>query len=478
MLRPLDTKISLFADSDTTTPPASSGTTQQSTTSAANASTRGSENTSSGSSNTSSTGSSNQLTGNRAKMKNALNKLIETSYKGGSSGDEVIDIIQEYPWSADSIITTGAGTDYTYSSQIVKADQSISASQVSYKQNTNIPYCYLVERKLAINGTIQNLFNLLNTFNDTLNSAGSTFINGAEAAGYDLSDIKEGYESIKAAGVSSTAKMKSWISKWLPGFTNTLICNNLNDEMFNPYRFMYVTAPTGKKYVFPFSNIDINTSAKWGDRKDEIPDFLRNVLDLGESVAKGMTAAVNFTSNLINAIIGKEAVDTYVSEKVKTYSYPSQGDSVNVNFTLYNTTKKNAWKNNFKFIYLFACRSLPFRVETTTYVPPCLYDIIIPGVKHLPVCAMDSFKATPRGMIRTLKMSNFLSGIGSNAPSEILVNVPEAWDVSIKFNSLIAPSANLMLANYVGSLGIEAFFTQMGEKLPENEANSTEKTQS
>jgi hypothetical protein len=136
---------------------------------------------------------------------------------------------------------------------------------------------------------------------------------------------------------------------------------------------------------------------------------------------------------------------------------------------LYNTTRKNAWRDNFRFLYLFAVRNLPFRTEMMSFTPPLLYDIIVPGVKRLPICALSQMKVDPLGITRTLECDNFISGSG-----KIPVNVPEAWSVQLTFDCLIAPSANLMLANTIGELNIDVA-SDLGEMFTEEEHDDAKK---
>ena len=152
--------------------------------------------------------------------------------------------------------------------------------------------------------------------------------------------------------------------------------------------------------------------------------------------------------NNFNNIINGSGDDTGNNrELAKSYQYPQDGDSVKVSFTLYNTTKLDAWKQNFKFIFLFALRNLPIRIDVSSFLPPLLYDIIVPGSKRLPVCSVEQLHIKPVGMVRTLEIANFLE------PNEsgIIVNVPEAWQVDITFRSLIGHSANLMLSAVIGA---------------------------
>lgn len=128
-------------------------------------------------------------------------------------------------------------------------------------------------------------------------------------------------------------------------------------------------------------------------------------------------------------------------------------DEIKIDFVLFNTIAKDGkidqWKKNLYFIALFNMRNLPFRLDYTTYLPPLLYDVIIPGVKRLPFCYVSSFTATPYGLTRNMQIENFLGKIGgadSSKNTKVNVPIPEAWGISITFKSMLARSANLMLA--------------------------------
>lgn len=160
----------------------------------------------------------------------------------------------------------------------------------------------------------------------------------------------------------------------------------------------------------------------------------------------------------MNFLNGKGEDIGFIREAAKGYTYPTDGPQVNVNFTLYNTTKVDAWHQNYKFLFLFVLRNLPLRISISTFEPPLLYDVIVPGVTHLPVCGVSAINVEPMGMIRTLKTKNFLTKITGKdtTDKDITVNVPEAWNVSITFKSLIANSANLMISGLANQIIAES----------------------
>lgn len=126
----------------------------------------------------------------------------------------------------------------------------------------------------------------------------------------------------------------------------------------------------------------------------------------------------------------------------KFYQYPTDGEKLTINFTLFNTVKKGEWRKNYAFLFLFALRNKLLKLDSLSFVPPYLYDIILPGVKRLPLAFVNNYAVKPRGVIRNLNFKeSFLGKRGLYIP------VPEAWEVSIEFESLLPQSANLMLSS-------------------------------
>jgi hypothetical protein len=136
----------------------------------------------------------------------------------------------------------------------------------------------------------------------------------------------------------------------------------------------------------------------------------------------------------------------YNIEKAKAFSFPSGGKTVRVRFPLFNTIKKDAWKDNYHFIVLFGLRNMLFRKNNVQYYPPLFYDVSIPGFGRMPLSYVKSFTVKPVGMTR---VKNIELKLDVDKPRESSVIVPEAWVVDIEFESLIADSANQMLSSIV-----------------------------
>lgn len=143
----------------------------------------------------------------------------------------------------------------------------------------------------------------------------------------------------------------------------------------------------------------------------------------------------------------------------KFYNYGTEGDELTVKFPLFNTVKQGEWLDNHRFIYCFALRNMPFKVDNASYKMPLLYDVQVPGVKRMPFAYVKSFKAEGFGVVRTLSGVNYVKEIidgkvnVANANEKTSYNVPEAWMITIVFKDLIGPSANKVLSG-VGDIPI------------------------
>lgn len=187
-----------------------------------------------------------------------------------------------------------------------------------------------------------------------------------------------------------------------------------------------------------------------------------DVLGIGE-FAKGAADMFAGASNLINffnktaSSITNDKMEEQYLEMAKAFNYNAEGQELTINFPLFNTTIKDSWKTNYRFLVLFLLRNLPFKVSTYSYKPPLLYDIVVPGINHLPLCYVSNISIQHYGLIRHLTCKSifeeitqvetnkfFYSDIGP-ITRDIQVPVPEAWFVTIKFKCLLSNTSNLML---------------------------------
>lgn len=374
---------------------------------------------------------------------------LSFKYNGKGSTNEVIDILSDYAWIADE--TSPSGTDYTIKdNSLAKADDEKTGRTTSsiFTKRNDVPYCFVIERESAVNAGFANILNLIQSFNEIWNRGTDTVKRVSEL--FDSSDANtptpsknpaenapeqpaqptqpdtkktdsaktdnsgSSEESKKSSSESTISGMvgtmvnnlKDKLSNFIDQITklDTLMDNNnLNSQIFLPYRYLYITKPTDKKFVFPMTNKDASfgtLTTRWGDAKEGPPPPMAATYDKLVGAARGtldmVSGYLNLADNVISNLSGNASVLDTFSEVAKTFNYDTSGDKVTVNFTLYNTTRMNAWKDNYKFLYLFTLRNLPFRIDSTTFIPPLLYDVVIPGVKRLPVCYVSNLDITPQ----------------------------------------------------------------------------------
>lgn len=239
-------------------------------------------------------------------------------------------------------------------------------------------------------------------------------------------------------------------------FSKVVQGSNLDTDWLRPYKYLYATKPTKKIFVFPLLNdISLNATNSWTDKEDDIgqgaiTSLLTKYVGGGPgNLAKIITANVNELSNIMRTTIKPSDSANRMSrlELAKYYQFPTDGEKVDVTFTLFNTVRKGDWKKNFTFIFLFALRNKLLKLDALSFEPPYLYDIFIPGTKHLPLAFVSSFTAAPKGIMRNLPYE--FTGADTSGLGKIttLVPVPEAWEITIQFESLLVQSANLMLSS-------------------------------
>jgi hypothetical protein len=375
---------------------------------------------------------------NTSYLKSEQDKLLALPFSSSGQGN-IVDIVNDYCWRLDESVTGAATTQDT---TLTRAD--------------NTPFCYIIERESAVNASIANIANMLTALVGQLDKAVDSGRNLASAVGINMAEGSTGdkvADKIQGGVKGISSMVQNLVAKF--DFGKLLAASNLaHDRYFEPYKYLYITKPTGKMFVFPLVNKDSSFGQiknTWQSAKS-LPGAVGEALDTGINYLKTGAVMVNLTDNLTAAFKGESRdVGNITDEVPKTYSYPKDGEAITVNFTLYNTSKVNAWKDNYRFLLLFMLRNLPMRLDAFSFSPPVLYEVVQPGIKRLPICTAETIKINPLGMTRVLKCPNFI-----DASKELSVNVPEAWDVSITFKSLIPTSANMYLSLLANSKTVSA----------------------
>lgn len=386
------------------------------------------------------------------------NLLKAGFYKGdgnqiGEDGTEVVDVVTEYEWALNPPKETKA------------------------EDLAPVPFVYAIEYKQKYGATTTNLMNNIFAISNTI---GNVAGNGANALSNVYTKVKSTVTSaLKEMGADGVAdwadkamttvgnfadivsgNVKEINSKYVTNNLSTVFTNS-KSTLLSPYNTLYALEQTKKKFCFPLlteNSAGLNISNSF-DSNGSVGLFSAGISKTIDDLATGMIGFAGDVQDIRNAISSATGNNNngqfvmYNIEKAKAFTFPTTGKSLSVKFPLFNTTKKDAWKDNYKFIILFALRNMLFRDDNVTYYPPLIYDVSSPGWGRMPFSYVKQFTVKPVGMVRTLSYNSSDLGVVETSKNTTVknttVNVPEVWIVEIQFMSLIADSANQFLSSIV-----------------------------
>jgi hypothetical protein len=112
---------------------------------------------------------------------------------------------------------------------------------------------------------------------------------------------------------------------------------------------------------------------------------------------------------------------------------------------LFNTLQKYVnvipYQQNYELLWLLAFQNKPYRTSFSRIVPPRLYNLAVPGLKYFPYCYLKNMTVDFKGTTRKLDVS-----LPIPVNTTIQAPIPEAYEVTLTFSSLIADTGNLMLS--------------------------------
>ena len=182
----------------------------------------------------------------------------------------------------------------------------------------------------------------------------------------------------------------------------------------NPYEAMYHAKKTGNIYHLPYFNTyDHMTTQNWGDN--------RGIIDnLAETVAT--------MQKMFKPAAGIEAPYSWGGGMNASYT---------VTFDLLNTVTKEDIGRNYDFRKVFINNNLHQRLTSTVSIPPVVYEVSIPGVRHAPIAAITNLGVEGIGELNQLSSE---AAAANGIKSSTAVIIPDAWRFNISFTELIKES--------------------------------------
>lgn len=254
--------------------------------------------------------------------------------------------------------------------------------------------------------------------------------------------------SIKSAVTGTATTVKSAMMD--TGASTNSAANHFNAIInstggyLSPYSDLYsISNVNCLKYVFPyFEQTSFSVTNTFSEGPQSKGGALKNTLDEWvntSGILGGFAEQINELKSIGDLLTGRSEIgdEGIYIEKPKYFQYGENAESITVNFVLYNTIKHPSdpavpWQKNYQFIKNFALKNLPYKISFFSYLTPALYEVQIPGTKYFPISFVSNFSATNLGVAHYLDLNGYP------------VLVPEAWNVSITFQSLLNSSANIL----------------------------------
>jgi hypothetical protein len=182
----------------------------------------------------------------------------------------------------------------------------------------------------------------------------------------------------------------------------------------NPYQNLYKANETGNVYCLPYLTDEHHrVTQKWAQGQG--PGLENEIIKLSLAKAGDYTAWA-----------GVEQPENWAGQSWGNFTF---------SFYLINTYDPEIdIYNNFTFLYTFLRQNILERPNAIVYVPPCIYEIVIPGIKYIPVGVVNDLKITNVGAMH----NHLLPEYG------VKFNIPDAWRLDIGIHETILESRRLL----------------------------------
>lgn len=297
-----------------------------------------------------------------------------------------------------------------------------------------VPCIFLEEREQLLSSLISGGLYYLNASARAVNSlAQSSFVTSLLGKAQEGGVVQKAIGSVQA-GTEAAFKGLNGLAGGTASDKFLLSQNNLKS-----LEGIYFTKPTGFNYRLPMYSSPTTNTGDWGTGGD---GALKAAVNVGQSVVKNISQAVNFAQP-----------GTYIEEP--KYFQDVQGRSETVSFPLANTIRRGTVspvQQNYELLWLLAFQNMPYKTSFGRTPPPKIYSVNVPGQFSMPYAFISSMSVEFNGTVRktsvTVPSGNGEGNIGSKV---IQTPVPEAYQVTLEFTSLIGDYGNSMISDAFSS---------------------------
>ena len=298
-----------------------------------------------------------------------------------------------------------------------------------------VPCVFLTEREQLLSSLISGSLYYLNAVGRAGNSiAQSGFVNSL------LGEATEGGNIDKLiTGVQDVVQSVSQSINSITGSASDRLL--LSQNNLKSLEGIYFTKPTGFNYRFPMYEAP-STPTSGGYGEGDTKGLLGDVIGAGQKIVENISKAVNFAQP-----------GTYIEPP--QYFQGASGRTETVSFPLSNTIRRgivSPIQQNYELLWLLAFQNKPYRTSFTRTPPPKIYTVTVPGQFSMPYAYISGMQVEFVGTVRKTNVTVPAGGGEGAIRSKVIQTpVPEAYQVSLEFTSLIGEYGNTMISDAFSS---------------------------
>ncbi len=345
-----------------------------------------------------------------------------------ASSDGLIDVVNDFQWTSSKLSSRQDIPAVMLKEKRLKTNAL--AMQLAY-------YSLIVSEKGGeISGRFGNLFS-----NSKLASGA---LNGFFNSGIGKSLAGIGDKILGAASSFGNGVLGSGISEFFTGRSGSELLGQFagdssSSSVLNPYAGLYLTEDTKFVYRLPyFENAAYNLTNAFAD-----DDHVLTSGVIG-GTGKKIVDTVRSTAVAAAQVTGMTEPGIYI-EKPQFYAFGTNGstESLSIRFPLINTgwaTFEDVQKN-WQLLYMLVYQNRPNRKTRDLIDPPCIYEVMIPGVKYMPYAFISNLSVEFYGARRSyyINVPN-----KNNGTTKIQTIIPDAYNISITLKSLVTETQNFL----------------------------------
>ena len=185
----------------------------------------------------------------------------------------------------------------------------------------------------------------------------------------------------------------------------------------DPFEGLYPTTPTGFVYKLPFYNDGPVFSKTAGFDEAYSGDGMNDLVRKGYELFKKM-------SSMTNNLLGTATEPGTFLLKPKFYNPSSSSQAVTFKFPLLNTINEDLIERNYKLSWLLLFQNSVRLIDRGAYIPPCIYEVTIPGYTYMRYGFVQSIGLEFAGTRRVMQVDG------------VETIIPEAYNINMTLSQL------------------------------------------